>query len=352
MAPYQAMALATQPPSRSILLSPCTNPFSGLYSSIKQRHPFLFATSLAAILSELLPVFLANVFFSLSQTNKTATACASISSIILGLSIVVLVSSFFVKWPPMPVDPRSIAGMMYYVSLSHMLDSGDFEGVSGMDGKERERRIEEKGRRYFYGVLVGGSWRRLGVDCDLGGPATAAGMGYAPGHGGMGTRGMTEVDTAYHGAGGVAGGVMSGGLAEGGRPGTDHTGAGAGDGSGSGGFLSHGRSVSRDSRSAGGVSGSGSGTSRIDEPPALHEHDEGLLAASGGMRGGLGTGGGFLGPSFADRVAGAFPLGRSASTASAMGTGLLGSALGGGGTRGGYDTIPPPPPGMFRHRAQ
>ncbi|KAM7194051.1 hypothetical protein V8F20_008147 [Naviculisporaceae sp. PSN 640] len=354
MAPYQSMALATQPPSRSILLSPCTNPFSGLYSSIKQRHLFLFATSFAAILSELLPVFLANVFFSLSQTNKTATACASISSIILGLSILVLVYSFFVKWPPMPVDPRSIAGVMYYISLSHMLDSGDFAGVSEMDGKERERWIEEKGRRYFYGVLVGGSWRRLGVDCDLGGPATATGMGYNTGHH---LGGMTEVDTAYHGIGGVAGGLMSGGLAEGGKPETGTgtggaDGSGTGTGSGSGGFLSHGRSISRDSRSAGGASGTGSGTSRIDEPPALHEHDEGLLAASGGMRGGLGTGGGFLGPSFADRVAGAFPLGRSASTASAMGTGLLGSALGRSGTRGGYDTIPPPPPGMSRDRGQ
>ncbi|KAM7193860.1 Zonadhesin [Rhypophila sp. PSN 637] len=362
MAPYQAMALRTQPPERSILLSPCTNPFSGLYSALKQRHPFLFATSLAAILSELLPVFLANVFFSLSQTSRTATACASIASIILGLSILVLVSSFFVKWPPMPVDPRSIAGMMYYVSLSHMLAGqqdghdarrSDFEGMSELNGHEREKRVREKGRRYFYGVLVGGSWRRLGVDCDLGtGPVTGVGPS-GLGHTGLGLSGGYNegyagppmVDTSYYGVGGVAGGLMSGGLAEGGRPplgmGTiSEEGEAAGSGSGSGGlFGGHGRSISRDSRSAGGSSG----VSRIDEPPALHEHDEGLLASSGGMRGG--AGGGFLGPSFADRVAGA--LGRSGSTASGLGTGLLGT---GGATRGGYDTIPPPPPGMFRDR--
>ncbi|KAM7222499.1 Zonadhesin [Rhypophila decipiens] len=360
MAPYQAMALRTQPPERSILLSPCTNPFSGLYSALKQRHPFLFATSLAAILSEFLPVFLANLFFSLSQTTRTATACASIASIILGLSILVLVSSFFVKWPPMPVDPRSIAGMMYYVSLSHMLagqqnghDAGrsDFEGISELNGTEREKRVREKGRRYFYGVLVGGSWRRLGVDCDLGtGPVTGVGPS-GLGHTGLGPAGGYNagyagppmVDTSYYGVGGVAGGLMSGGLAEGGRPpemGTiSEEGEAAGSGSGSGLFGGHGRSISRDSRSAGGSSG----VSRIDEPPALQEHDEGLLASSGGMRGG--AGGGFLGPSFADRVAGA--LGRSGSTASGLGTGLLGA---GGATRGGYDTIPPPPPGMFRDR--
>lgn len=245
MAPYQLMAQRTQPAERSILFSSCTNPFSGIYAAVKQRHLFLFATSLAAILSELLPVFLANVFFSLAQTIRTATACAALSSIILGLLIAVLVASFFVKWPPMPVDPRSIAGTLYYVSQSHMLDNGDLDGVSGLDGSERERRVREKVRRYFYGVLVGGSWRRLGVDCDSLGPGEG-------------------VDTAYHG---VGGGVMSGGLAEGHDGRVDERG---------GEYFAD---VSRDSRSAG-----------TDEAPVLHEPDEGLLASG---RNGYGS---FLGP--------------------------------------------------------
>lgn len=44
----------------------------------------------------------------------------------------------------------------------------DFDGVSQLDGKQRDRRVREMGRRYFYGVLLGGSGRRMGVDHDLG----------------------------------------------------------------------------------------------------------------------------------------------------------------------------------------
>ncbi|KAK3335946.1 hypothetical protein B0T19DRAFT_471121 [Cercophora scortea] len=166
MVPYQGMARRTLPAEKSILITPSTNPFSGIYSAIKQKHLFFFATSFAAILSEFLPVLLSNVPFSLTQTGIAATVCAVMSAVFLSIMIAVLVSSFFVRWPPMPVDPRSIAGAMFYVSQSHMLD--DMQGLSQLESKERDRRIQELNKRYFYGVLVGGSWRRLGVDCDLG----------------------------------------------------------------------------------------------------------------------------------------------------------------------------------------
>ncbi|KAK3330035.1 hypothetical protein B0H66DRAFT_43441 [Apodospora peruviana] len=182
MTPYQLMSLRTQPAERSILFSSSTNAFSGIWAAVKQGHVFLFATSLAAILSEFLPVFLSNIFFNLAQTSSAATACTVISAVTLGLLIIVLVWSFFVRWPPMPVDPRSIAGTLYYVSQSHMLE--DMDGVSTLGGRARAHRIKEMGRRYFYGVLVGGSWRRLGVDCDLG-PSE-------------------NVDTAYHSTTGLS----------------------------------------------------------------------------------------------------------------------------------------------------
>ncbi|KAK1757826.1 hypothetical protein QBC47DRAFT_442913 [Echria macrotheca] len=186
MTPYQLMARRTQPAARSILFSPSTNPFSGIYAAVKHRHVFLFATSLAAILSEFLPVLLSNVPFSLSQTYTAASVCAIMASLFLGILVSVLIASFFVKYPPMPVDPRSIAGAMYYVSQSHLL--GDFEGISQLTGKEREYRVRTMNRRYFYGVLVGGTWRRMGVDYDLG-PTD-------------------EVVTAYQGARGRDGGRL------------------------------------------------------------------------------------------------------------------------------------------------
>ncbi|KAK4462993.1 Zonadhesin [Cladorrhinum samala] len=166
MTPFQIMAKKTQSAKRSILFSPSTNPFSGLYSAIKTRHLFLMCVSAAAILSEFLPVLLSNVPFSLHQTSTAATVCAVLSSLFLALQLAVLIGSFFVRYPPMPVDPRSIAGMLYYVSESYYL-LGDMEGVSLLDGEQRALRVMEAGRRYYYGVLAGGTWRRLGVDCDL-----------------------------------------------------------------------------------------------------------------------------------------------------------------------------------------
>lgn len=166
MTPYQLMARRTQLAERSILFSPSTNPFSGIYAAVKNRHLFLFATSFAAILSEFLPVLLSNIPFSLAQPYLAASLCAIMSSVFLSILITVLVASFFVRYPPMPVDPRSIAGSMWYISQSHMLD--DFNGISQLDAKEREYRVKIMGKRYFYGVLVGGSWRRMGVDADMG----------------------------------------------------------------------------------------------------------------------------------------------------------------------------------------
>ncbi|KAK0656857.1 hypothetical protein B0T16DRAFT_400406 [Cercophora newfieldiana] len=177
--PFQLMAKRTQPAARSILLSPLTNPFSGIYTAVKHRLWFLFVTSLAAIFSEFMPLLLANVPFSLAQPYDAAAASAIMSCIFLSVLIAVIVASFFVRYPPMPVDPRSIAGAMYYVSQSHMLS--DFNGISRWDAKEREQRVKEMGRRYFYGVLVGGTWRRMGVDYDMG-PSDGVVTAYSGAH--------------------------------------------------------------------------------------------------------------------------------------------------------------------------
>ncbi|KAK4200215.1 hypothetical protein QBC40DRAFT_174445 [Triangularia verruculosa] len=228
MTPFQLMALATQPASRSILFSPTTNPFSGFYAALKSRHIFLLAVSVAAIMSEFLPVLLSNVPFSLYQTSAAATACAVLSCIFLAVMLAVLGWSFWIRYPPMPADPRSIAGLMYYVSQSPAL-LADLEGISSMDGKARQKRVEENGRRYYYGVLPvsagrDGLWesqdvnrRRLGVEVEVGGgyeegTATAtdpamtetAGRGGDGGDGGSGSglghdRSFTSQNTAYQG---------------------------------------------------------------------------------------------------------------------------------------------------------
>ncbi|KAJ4297317.1 hypothetical protein N0V88_004235 [Collariella sp. IMI 366227] len=138
MTPFLLLSLKTQPATNSVLFTPSTNPFSGLYSSVRRHpNPFLFCVSLAAIMSEFLPVILSNVPFNLAQTRTAATVCAVLSCLFLGFMLVVLIWSFWVQYPPMPVDPRTVGGILWYVSKSLMLD--DFEGVSKLDGKEREQ---------------------------------------------------------------------------------------------------------------------------------------------------------------------------------------------------------------------
>ncbi|KAL2255098.1 hypothetical protein VTK26DRAFT_4117 [Humicola hyalothermophila] len=65
-------------------------------------------------MSELLPVLLANVPFNLAQTRAAATVCAVLSCVLLGVMLAVLGWSLWVRYPPMPVDPRCVAGALWY----------------------------------------------------------------------------------------------------------------------------------------------------------------------------------------------------------------------------------------------
>jgi fluoride exporter len=161
------MAKHSQPPEKSILLTRPTNGFYGVYSALREGNPFLLLVALMTILSEFLPILLANVPYNLTQSELTHVICARMTISILGLMIITVAISAFIKWPHMPVDPRSIAGAMYYVSEAHML--ADFEGMSRMNSKDREKRIREIGTRYFYGdVMSSTGGRRMGVDGEGG----------------------------------------------------------------------------------------------------------------------------------------------------------------------------------------
>lgn len=195
MIPYHLLAQHTQSASSSILLTRCTNPFSGFLSALRHNHHhhqlFPLTVSLAAITSEFLPVLLPNIFFpfpipispppTLSQTETSQlqqhrplapTISAILAGILLTGMLAVLATSIAVRYPPMPVDPRSVAGAMWYMARSGMVhgeggggEGGLFERVSRMGPREREERVEGMGRRYFFGVLLGGG--RLGVDWDV-----------------------------------------------------------------------------------------------------------------------------------------------------------------------------------------
>ncbi|KAK7747290.1 hypothetical protein SLS53_001543 [Cytospora paraplurivora] len=165
MSPYLQLSSKMLPAERSILLSPPTNAFYGIYSAVRQRNLFLGVVSFTTILGELcLPVTLSLVPFSLLETYKTQLVCAWLSISILCLMILVLVSSFFIKWPHMPVDPRTVAGAMFYVCDSWMLET--LQGMSTMGKKDRDLDVKYLRLRYGYGRIKGAASQeeRMGVD--------------------------------------------------------------------------------------------------------------------------------------------------------------------------------------------
>lgn len=163
MSTYMQLSKHAMVADRSILHSPPTNTFYGVYSAIRQQHPFLGVVSLVTLLAELgLPVTLCHVPFSKTETYLTQLLCTWLAVSILGLMVLTLAASFLIKWPHLPVDPRTVAGAMYYVCDSNMLET--LAGMSTLGKMDRDRRIKQMGYRYEFGYVKGLSGRgRVGV---------------------------------------------------------------------------------------------------------------------------------------------------------------------------------------------
>jgi len=140
-----------QPANRSILLAPPTNAFSGLLYAARTRQAFLAAVAFAAILSESLGILLSSIPFQAKLTFLVYQISAWTAVGTLSLMIFLVILSFCVKRPPMPVDPSTIAGTMYNVSDSSLVDG--VESLSMLGKKERDARV----------IDLGLSYRRIGV---------------------------------------------------------------------------------------------------------------------------------------------------------------------------------------------
>lgn len=164
MSPYLKLSKEARRAEQSILCSPPTNAFYGMWSAYRQRHLYLGFLSFTTVLAELcLPVTLSHVPFSAVETYSTQFVSTYLSIAILGLMIIAIVLSFFIKWPHIPVDPRTIAGAMYYVCDSWMLAS--MEGMSAVGKGDRDLDVRFMRHRYGYGCIEGMNWKsRMGFD--------------------------------------------------------------------------------------------------------------------------------------------------------------------------------------------
>ncbi|KAK0644615.1 hypothetical protein B0T16DRAFT_417988 [Cercophora newfieldiana] len=153
---FARMAQKPQPAAQSMLRSPATNSVSGMVLAFQHSDFLLFSASIMAGAAELLlPALLANVPFALTSTYDGHVGSTAGSLAILGSMVAVLVVTLiFSRWPHLPVDPRTLAGSIYYVSRSARLRA-DLCGrrLALQSGASRDAEVEGLGRWYGYGPL-------------------------------------------------------------------------------------------------------------------------------------------------------------------------------------------------------
>ncbi|KAK4442124.1 hypothetical protein QBC34DRAFT_313768 [Podospora aff. communis PSN243] len=156
---FRRMYTAPQPAASSVAVVRESNAISAAVSAFQQRDWMLLAVQGMTALGEILPVVLSNVPYSLTQTRRTHDVCMGLSVGIMGGMVGLLVGGMWMRWPHMPVDPRTLGGCVWYVC-----DSGGLGeevkrvtcGGKGLEGLEGE---------YYYGRVVGGDGRkRMVVD--------------------------------------------------------------------------------------------------------------------------------------------------------------------------------------------
>ncbi len=159
------MEKQAQNAAKSILLTRPTSAFYGVYAGARQRSTLLLVTALMALASEFLPILLSNIPYTLTQTLETHDVCTYISLAIMAAMVLILAVSLFVRWPHMPVDPRTVAGAAYYVADSAMLRDVAGCNLSTLDRRQRDKHITDLERSYFYGRVVSPSGQtRMVVD--------------------------------------------------------------------------------------------------------------------------------------------------------------------------------------------
>ncbi|KAI6782524.1 uncharacterized protein J7T54_001381 [Emericellopsis cladophorae] len=164
LAPYRRMANKPQGATRSVLAKKPTYTVTGIYAGLRHRDPLLFGVSCMAVLSDFLPMLFANVPYDLTQTQDMHVVCARTSAGVLVLMAAVLIASMFISWPTFPVDPRSIAGEIWYVAESRWTEK--MEDTAVITERERKVALRSMGGRWCYGVIQSSMGDREAVEMD------------------------------------------------------------------------------------------------------------------------------------------------------------------------------------------
>ena len=160
VAPYNRLALSSANPLDSVLVPTYLSPFSAIVPSLHQKHFLTAHIALLSILSEFLPICLANITYSAATTQPAYEACNDISLTIL---ILMLISILVLIFRPrkgvkrLPRNPNMIASILVYIAAhggfeerEGLLDS--VKGMERMETDERNEVVADWGRTYSLGL--------------------------------------------------------------------------------------------------------------------------------------------------------------------------------------------------------
>ncbi|KAH8882168.1 hypothetical protein GQ53DRAFT_610066, partial [Thozetella sp. PMI_491] len=160
---YRRLSINQRPAESSILISPPSSAFVGLWNATIQRDIFSWNVALATILAKFTPLLLSNVPFRNTVTWEIHERCTWTAVSILGYMMLVLLGSFLVKKPPMTVEPTSIINCLYHICDSRMVK--DFDQLSVLPHGKRDRIVSKMEKKYILDEILGSSGaRRVGVD--------------------------------------------------------------------------------------------------------------------------------------------------------------------------------------------
>ncbi|KAM7211141.1 hypothetical protein V8F06_013474 [Rhypophila decipiens] len=164
--------LVTPKPAReSILLSPPSNVFIGLWRFSRTKDILASNIALAALVAKFTPILFSNIPFRNTVTWKMHETCTWMAVAVLSYMVIVLVgllvwTSFGERWgrrkADLPVKVDTILGCLYYLVESRMVQ--DLEGVEMLARTARDRLVGEMGRLYVFVEVEKGDGRRMGVD--------------------------------------------------------------------------------------------------------------------------------------------------------------------------------------------
>jgi hypothetical protein len=129
-----------------------TTAVTSLFPSLWNGHYTAALVAFTAILSEFLVVALSGLPIRQGQLQDEFFFCGISALIILTIMILTIlaVNAWRKYLPHLPRKPDNTAAVMTYVCDARMIE--DFQGLEKVSTREREKWIEELGKRYEYGL--------------------------------------------------------------------------------------------------------------------------------------------------------------------------------------------------------